>query len=1278
MGSSCVRTARVRNKEGKFVNSKLFSDLNEITDHDRNLTVSIYGKIKTQKFSDLFGDKIEKDENGEPTLSSLLKKTDIEKLISEKTIKESIIKKFDLKKESEIKFRDRDEELELYSKSVSVNINNFLEDNYLAVVKKEDSGKSFISIVKKSLSSLKEKATIESELSLHDFLAKKLETAGIKIGCLTDLEKRMNVNGVSDFSVCKEATKGFIEAIRLAEGEKGERALPEEFSHFAIEALENKNPLVKRLIDVIIKKNLAKEIIGEDYEQYEKTYNGNKEKIAKEAAGKLLAESIQNEYKKVKEEVKEKRLVDRIFTAFKSLLKKFDTKDFKKALTKAETISNELAKNIINNTANTEIDLSEITSKEKYYQQGSQKITKEQEVLQGIIDDEKKKLESMINKKVSQASINRKKRQIDELVFDLNNNEIKNGIYSFVMQNQYTTKYLIAEANKINKDPSLSILQKLKKIRRLQVYAESRTIIFNSLSEEIRLFDNMSEKDRDYLTALCEKEIGILSSLSRTIDRVTNPVLYSFFKDYCPDKIEITTGPRKGEFITIADEMEMIDGDISWKNRWMDSMEDSGDLILSIIARITKMNKEEARMDTNECRSEIDEMDAALKQSHEEGTSDTSFMFARNSDGKKTGEYISEEDSNYLGKAQKKYYDSFMALKKRLDGKLPPGRTSPSSTIKIRKDAFERLTSSMNVIKNFIILCREQFVVNDNDTATMGAKNVLRDASGRRLRTIPIYMLNVADGETEEDMSEDCSGCLLQYASMVNNYDHMNEILDGLETARDYLAKTRRTAETAGDGSALKDKNGDVVFKGTDEGKNWLDRLDDFLTMEVFGNENGEDSNLVWKISKKKTVNFLIKATALNQLSFNLNSEISNLTTGRVNLLIEQIGAKNFGTLNLAIADKNLAEATGQCILEIGSPIKTNKLSLFDRTFNVTQTYEEDVAENYTRGRLSRAIDPSIGLIGQKIGDSWLQNRTALALADTIKLKDSSGEEHSLWDSLEVKYKNPSEKTGAYLAVKDGYVKADGTQFSRKDFASFSLLNEEINNKLYGIYNHLDKSAIQQYSFGKVLCLFRKYLVPNLNKRYGKASYNINTGRWEEPYYTTLFHVAKALALAKKKNQTYKEVFNSFNSDEEKANIKMSITELSVLSSLVILLALIGKSGEDPKNNTWTRRMAKYQLVRLKTEIGALTPTPYMISEGITLLDSPTAVTSLFKGIEKGKDIFKTDEIVRSGQFKGKSKSYKAIHSMPLPYFSQKKQIYKSLHPEEGIKFFDSDTGEVN
>lgn len=269
---------------------------------------------------------------------------------------------------------------------------------------------------------------MEYNENLNNRLRDILESHGIVIGALTDLEKRMGIHGVTDFDVAKNAANGLVEMIRLANGIEGEKALPEEFAHFAIEAMGD-NPLINRLINNIASNGLAREIIGEDYDTYDTLYHGNEAKLAKEAAGKLLAkhllqsENIQS--------APYKNLLQRVIQAVKNFFKNINASSIQKAIKEADKNFGSLAQQILNGSMDDVINISNITSSEMFYNT-SERVTRDKKLLQKIIDNELKRLKIYEKRNPNSQFSASQRLLIDRLDFELvDNNEIE-GIYTFI------------------------------------------------------------------------------------------------------------------------------------------------------------------------------------------------------------------------------------------------------------------------------------------------------------------------------------------------------------------------------------------------------------------------------------------------------------------------------------------------------------------------------------------------------------------------------------------------------------------------------------------------------------------------------------------------------------------------------------------------------------------------------------------------------------------------------------------------------------------------------
>lgn len=348
--------------------------------------------------------------------------------------------------------------------------------------------------------------------------------------------------------------------------------------------------------------------------------------------------------------------------------------------------------------------------------------------------------------------------------------------------------------------------------------------------------------------------------------------------------------------------------------------------------------------------------------------------------------------------------------------------------------------------------------------------------------------------------------------------------------------------------------------------------------------------------------------TALNTLALSVMSGVSNVTTGKVMMRIESFSGEFFSEKNTIVADREYGRAMPAFLAEIGNRVKTSKLALWSELFNVFQEYEKDVREvNFDRKTwFSRMGNSSTLFVTSNAGEHWMQHRTSLALADRYKMKAPDGKIVSLWDAMEVVYIDPSnKKLGAKLQVKQGYTKEDGTEFTKDDIIRFSRKTAAINQRMHGIYNKLDMSAVQRLAIGRMGAMFRKWIKPALNRRFEPVTYNFDIEAWTEGYYRTTARFFFQLAKELKEGQFALAANWNNLTNTEKANIRRAATEVGHLLAVALILGLIDWS--DDRDRPWLVKMAEYQARRLYTELGSMVPGPQMLKEGLRIVKSPAA-----------------------------------------------------------------------
>lgn len=1343
MARNCAIIPQVRNNKGQVVDSKLFKGLLAYTGNNRSEATRLYLITKSSEFIKNWNPRLTLDENNEPTLRSLLQKTNLSDVIPESKVLERLNREIGYYKRGMDRpalWVNNDENYQkLLQKAISFNQTSDFRDDYVAkIIKIQDteSPRIFIGVKVENRNRLNsidaDKMAYNANLNsrLRDILAAN----GIAVGALTDLEKRMGINGVTDFDVARTAANGMIEMIRLANGIEGEKALPEEFAHFAIEAM-GESPLINRLINNLSSSGLIGEILGDEYETYNTLYKGDTAKLAKEAAGKLLAKHLlksepigQKPYK---------NLLERVISAIKSFFKTMNANQIQKAMYEVDKDFGRLARDILNGRMDEEINVGNINSSGLFYQT-NERVQRDRRLLQDIMNNELKRLKIYEKRNPNSQFSANQRLLIDRLELELADNNEVEGIYAFLDNALEELQKVSSRLEVLRNTPATNANEMASVLRDVRNYMYS----YKNIIEDIRkaLVDEERYTDNRYgqrVRVALDNASILIGDLFVKYNDVSMPLFVDFIKPFVGENIMIPFGKFKGKVIKAEDLVKMADEDISFFDRWLDSMADSSDYMLKVMDQAVKKSKEQARLRTIDVMKQLQ---AATIKLEKAGIKNTDWMFERDSKGNLSGNYISEInqalfkekvremfkslnekygknpvgenaekykkerqawfDANMeivngkkvpkmsiygnkqyqrLNAAQKEYYDTVMNIKSQLDSYLPEKYTTLTNAVKIRKDLLERVKSSDGVksgAKQIWESIKDEFIRRTDDV-DFGDRATVKDFEGNEVQTLPIYFTKLKEGESANDLSTDIVSTLTAYAAMANDFDEMNKVIDVLELGRDLL-RERQVIQTQG-GKPLVEKfkavGRKVESKLTKEGEatRFVQRLNDFFEMQVYGRYMADEGTFgKTNIDKGKVANFVNRVTSMNNLALNVLSGISNIATGKVMMRIESFAGEFFNEKNTITADRVYGQSLPAYLAEIGNRVKTSKLALWDELFNVMQEYEQDVREvNFDRKTwFSRMFGTSTLFFMNNAGEHWMQNRTSLALADAYKMKAPNGKIVSLWDAMEVvPIDKNNKKAGAKLQLKQGYTKADGSAFTQDDIIKFSRRSAAINQRMHGIYNKADRSAVQRLAIGRMGMMFRKWIKPSLNRRFKSATYNYDLDAWTEGYYRTSGRFL--LQLARDLRETQFNLAARWNelTPTEKANIRRALTETGHFLAVMAIIGLIEWS--DDKDRPWLVRMAEYQARRLYTELGAMIPGKPMISEGLKIIKSPAAGVNT---IENMLDLTKLlnpwnymDEL-QSGRYEGHSTAYKSFFESPI--IPMNRTIYRGLHPETGIPFF--------
>lgn len=435
-------------------------------------------------------------------------------------------------------------------------------------------------------------------------------------------------------------------------------------------------------------------------------------------------------------------------------------------------------------------------------------------------------------------------------------------------------------------------------------------------------------------------------------------------------------------------------------------------------------------------------------------------------------------------------------------------------------------------------------------------------------------------------------------------------------------------------------------------------------------------------------------------MALNLPQRITNVSVGGAQIFVEGMGGSGYNMKNFLKSAGIWMKESADRLAETGKTDYNNKLSLFLDYFDIHQNNKGEF-ENTKLGksRAGRAFNSSLLFAGLTIGEDFLASATALSLAQNIHLIDSTGKSINLWDAYYVAYTDPVNKTGAYLKLKDGVRKEDGSEFTKEDERAYGNKVIGMNFDLQGIYNQNDRSAVQQYAAGALIIMYRKWIAPALKRRYGALQYSTLKGGFEEGYYRTWWRTLvdsvrdakdvasedESLSTIGRIVETIKQMATAYSmniskmTDVEKSNMRKAWTELLTVIGLWISTGLLLRLPPDKDHEDdflgWVENFGLSQLLRLRTELAAQAPTPLTVREGLRILKSPFAALGPIQNTLNSFQLMLPHNYlikIRSGRYKGHSKAYKYFREFPI--ISMYKKVENFIDPSSTLQYYKNDS----
>ena len=522
----------------------------------------------------------------------------------------------------------------------------------------------------------------------------------------------------------------------------------------------------------------------------------------------------------------------------------------------------------------------------------------------------------------------------------------------------------------------------------------------------------------------------------------------------------------------------------------------------------------------------------------------------------------------------------------------------------IRKKDYDRLREQ-GIVAGTKDMLKEGFSIVETDDQ-YGTYN---QNSGELNKRVPVYYTNKVPAN---DVSRDIAGSLYQFRHMAHNYKAKSEAVGSVMMFRDII-KNRKVLEENSSGIEYIQKTAEAMgFKMPllKEGdSNTFKHLDEWVDMVMYGQNELKSQ---WRnISLTKAVGSLNAFTAMSTLSFNLLQGTNQLILDNATMVQEAIAGQFMSKSDLAWAKSKYWFSEGAAIADIGKFNPDSKLGKALEYFDALTEFTDQEGNTIVGGKARKLIEGGNLLFLQQAAEHELSSTRLLGLMRSLKgkLKDSDGnviknekgEEADLYDLLVIDNKGVMS------------VNPKVANFNRLDFIG---LVQGLSRRTNQTKGKIHSPMIARRAYGKLLMLFRSWLLPGIRRRYGHGGGSTlrideELGTVTQGMYISFWNMLRESVANKQfMYTTYKKM-----TEMEKQNVKRTLTELSAMAGAAALVAALANIDDDEE--TWATNFLLYQAKRYHMEVTQWNPLG-LGGETFRMMRSPTATA---RPIEKGIDL---------------------------------------------------------
>lgn len=499
---------------------------------------------------------------------------------------------------------------------------------------------------------------------------------------------------------------------------------------------------------------------------------------------------------------------------------------------------------------------------------------------------------------------------------------------------------------------------------------------------------------------------------------------------------------------------------------------------------------------------------------------------------------------------------------------------------------------------------KQNFTFTEDDAI---AGQAYTDMNGNVIKQIPLYYNRFLDVENQ---SFDLPTIFARWYRSAKEHEAKLEIQDYLLMTGEILQNRSVKTNQKSILGKLRGEDTEAITKSDNTYKQYMAWLDQVF----YGNSIKTTSTETGNVSIDKIMETLQRYYSLRVMGVNYISMINNATVGMLNQIIEAAGGEIIDLKSYAKAINLYSKhvVNGSLFGDIGKRKPDDFINQLVEWFGVINQGQP----NFRASGFQRLFTTDAFYWTTNVGEHANQATFLIAALYKLKAVDKNGNElGSMIDYL-------SFDENGQLVVSDKVNNFDTDRQSEFGMGIRSTLMS-----IHGNYADRWKVALQQYMFGKLILMFRKWIYTGFKRRFGKRHYDNIRGMWVEGYHSTLLRViegtlynpariAVAAKLHKQIDQTKIDLLN-WNSltESEKNNVRRAVTELGIIS-ITFALGLIFRGladDEDDDNLSSFYMNVAYQMYRAYNDM-SFNINPFAM---VRIIQSPVPMMSAVNDFKK-------------------------------------------------------------